>query len=145
MQAEKRDEISIYEYEKQLDDAYKKRLGVYYTPKEVCDFIVRTVDEILKREFGIEDGLGSDDVHIIEPAVGTGAFLISIFDYLNPQTEAEKQRLIARITAFEIDPNACNIAINNVANYLKMSQKDVEKMFINDNTLKYAEKNIFYP
>lgn len=80
----------------------RKSRGVWYTPEPVVDFIVRAVDDVLKTEFGLPDGLadtskvsvdwdtGQDDpktgkartikkdvhkVQILDPATGTGTFL----------------------------------------------------------------------
>ena len=50
-----------------------KMLGVVYTPTEVVDFIIRSVDEVLQSEFG--QTLGSEGVHIIDPFTGTGTFI----------------------------------------------------------------------
>ena len=65
------------------DPAEKKRRGVYYTPAPVVSYIVRSVDLLLRYEFGLEDGLAdrsanADDtprVIILDPAAGTGTFL----------------------------------------------------------------------
>ena len=50
-----------------------QKLGIVYTPVEVVDFIIRSVDEVLRDEFG--QTLGADGVHIIDPFVGTGTFI----------------------------------------------------------------------
>ena len=50
-----------------------KMLGIVYTPSEVVDFIIRSVDDVLRSEFG--QTLGSKDVHIIDPFAGTGTFI----------------------------------------------------------------------
>ncbi|MCL4283476.1 MAG: N-6 DNA methylase [Fimbriimonadaceae bacterium] len=87
------------EFLKDYDKEQKVERGVFYTPKPVVSFIVRSVHEILQKEFGLEDGLAStatwDDmvakheglakpegirgnepfVQILDPAVGTGTFL----------------------------------------------------------------------
>ena len=49
------------------------KLGIVYTPVEIVDFILRSVDELLRTEFG--QTLGSEGVHVIEPFVGTGTFI----------------------------------------------------------------------
>ena len=52
--------IHFYEdFLKAYDKAMRAKRGVFYTPSPVVQFIVRSVDEILKTEFGIEDGLAS--------------------------------------------------------------------------------------
>lgn len=50
-----------------------KRLGIVYTPVEVVDFIIHSVNDVLKSEFG--QTLGSENVHIIDPFTGTGTFI----------------------------------------------------------------------
>ena len=63
-------------YDKFFRTAFPKlsdRLGIVYTPVEVVDFILRSVDELLRSEFG--QTLGSEDVHIMDPFAGTGTFI----------------------------------------------------------------------
>jgi predicted helicase len=63
-------------YDKFFRGAFPKlteRLGIVYTPVEVVDFILHSVNELLQSEFG--QGLGSENVHIIDPFVGTGTFI----------------------------------------------------------------------
>ena len=48
-------------------------LGIVYTPAEIVDFIIRSVNEVLQDEFG--QTLGSEGVHILDPFVGTGTFI----------------------------------------------------------------------
>ena len=50
-----------------------KRMGVVYTPVEIVDFIIKSVDEALRRDFG--QNLGSEGVHVIDPFTGTGTFI----------------------------------------------------------------------
>ena len=49
------------------------RLGIVYTPVEIVDFMLRSVDQILRQEFGSH--LGASDVHILDPFTGTGTFI----------------------------------------------------------------------
>jgi predicted helicase len=63
-------------YDKFFRGAFPKlteRLGIVYTPVEVVDFILHSVNELLQSEFG--QSLGSENVHIIDPFVGTGTFI----------------------------------------------------------------------
>ncbi len=72
------------------DPARRKARGVYYTPSPVVAFIVRVVDELLQRDFGLRDGLADrttvqsksgKPVHrlqILDPATGTGTFLVEV-------------------------------------------------------------------
>ena len=50
--------------------------GIVYTPQPIVDFMVRSVEEILKKEFG--KSLSDEGVHIIDPFVGTGNFITRI-------------------------------------------------------------------
>ena len=50
-----------------------QRLGIVYTPVEVVDFIIHSINDVLKGEFG--QTLGSRNVHIIDPFTGTGTFI----------------------------------------------------------------------
>ncbi len=52
--------------------------GIVYTPQPIVDFMVRSVDDILKREFAKPDGLASDGVAILDPFVGTGNFHLRV-------------------------------------------------------------------
>jgi len=68
--------IVVELYDKFFKSAFphlSKKLGIVYTPVEVVDFIIRSVDELLRSEFG--QNLGSEGVHIIDPFVGTGTFI----------------------------------------------------------------------
>lgn len=49
------------------------RLGIVYTPVEVVDFIIHSVNDVLKSQFG--QTLGSKGVHILDPFTGTGTFI----------------------------------------------------------------------
>jgi len=64
--------------------------GIVYTPQAVVDFMVRSVDDILRREFGKGDGLASDGVAILDPFVGTGNFILRVMREM-PRTRLEKK------------------------------------------------------
>lgn len=108
------------------DKAMKVQRGVFYTPKPVVSFMVRTVDDVLRTEFGlplgladtttwgefvsahpeskIPDGVKADEpfVKILDPATGTGTFLVEVIDLIHRRMmeeawkgkpAAEKRRL----------------------------------------------------
>jgi predicted helicase len=50
-----------------------RKMGIVYTPIEIVDFILRSVDETLLRDFG--QGIGAKGVHVIDPFTGTGTFI----------------------------------------------------------------------
>ena len=108
-------ETFLGEYDKKL----KKARGVWYTPEPVVKFIVRAVDDILKSEFGLSQGLadtsktkiqiksaqGGDrrfkdghkriekEVHkvqILDPATGTGTFLAEVVKHIYTKFENQQ-------------------------------------------------------
>ena len=50
--------------------------GIVYTPQEIVDFMCASVDEVLKREF--ETSISESGVQIIDPAVGTGSYIVNL-------------------------------------------------------------------
>ncbi|MBP8001627.1 MAG: N-6 DNA methylase [Chloroflexi bacterium] len=52
--------------------------GIVYTPQPIVEFMVRSVDDILRREFGKAEGLASEGVAILDPFVGTGNFILRV-------------------------------------------------------------------
>lgn len=76
--------IHFYEdFLEEYDPDLRKKMGAYYTPQPVVQFIVRSVDHLLKKEFGLTEGLAdtsktTNNIHkvqILDPAVGTGTFI----------------------------------------------------------------------
>lgn len=60
--------------------------GIVYTPQPIVDFMVRSVEELLRREFG--RSLADEGVHILDPFVGTGNFLVRLMREI-PKTKLE--------------------------------------------------------
>ncbi len=56
--------------------------GVYYTPPQVISYIVRSVDRLLKTELNRPEGLADDNTLILDPATGTGSFLLTVLDHI---------------------------------------------------------------
>ena len=68
--------IVVELYDKFFRNAFPKmteRLGIVYTPVEVVDFIIHSVNDVLQEEFG--QTFGSEGVHILDPFTGTGTFI----------------------------------------------------------------------
>ena len=61
-----------------FDPALRKQLGVWYTPAEVVRYMVARVDRALKDDMGIADGLAADNVYVLDPCCGTGAYLAEV-------------------------------------------------------------------
>lgn len=88
------------------------RLGIVYTPVEVVDFILHSVNDLLKQEFG--QTLGSKGVHIIDPFTGTGTFITRLLqsDLIRPEELTHKYK--HEIHANEIVLLAYYIAAINI-------------------------------
>ena len=86
--------------------------GVYYTPPQVISYIVRSVDSLLKTELNRPDGLANDDTLILDPATGTGGFLLTVLDHVRKYvaetygaaewTQYVNAQLVKRIFGFEL-------------------------------------------
>jgi hypothetical protein len=83
--------IHFYEdFLKEYDPELRKKMGAYYTPLPVVQFIVRSVDYLLKKDFGLTAGLadtsklanGIHKVQILDPAVGTGTFISAVINII---------------------------------------------------------------
>ncbi|MFT6215249.1 MAG: putative helicase [Roseivirga sp.] len=74
--AEGKQRIIIELYDKFFKTAFPKmveQLGIVYTPVEVVDFIIHSVNDVLKQEFG--RSISDENVHILDPFTGTGTFI----------------------------------------------------------------------
>lgn len=66
-------------YESFFKNAFPKSadaMGVVYTPVEIVDFILRSVDDVLRSEFG--RSLSDEGVHVLDPFTGTGTFIVRL-------------------------------------------------------------------
>ena len=61
-----------------FDPDLRKQLGVWYTPAEVVRYMVARVDKALKDDLGIPDGLAGENVFVLDPCCGTGAYLAEV-------------------------------------------------------------------
>jgi predicted helicase len=59
------------------------KLGVVYTPNEIVRFMVKSTDYLLQKHFN--KGMADKNVHILDPATGTGTFITDIIDYIPSQ------------------------------------------------------------
>ncbi len=128
----------IYLYEKFLA-AYDKKLrqakGVYYTPPQVVNFIVRAIDDILINTFKIKDGLGDrNKVTVLDFATGTGTFLVEvlqqIFDKLPTGSGKKdfvvKEHVLKNIFGFEYLIAPYTIAHLKLSQFLKDNGYNLE-------------------
>lgn len=97
-----------------FDPELRKELGVWYTPNEVVSYMVARVDKALRDDLGVEDGLASEQVYILDPCCGTGAFLAAVLKRIDASLEAKgfgalkgqmvKKAALSRVFGFEIMP-----------------------------------------
>jgi len=95
-----------------LSDEVFKSLGIAYTPVEVVDYIIRSVEDLLNREFAVS--LGDEGVHIIDPFVGTGTFITRLLQSGIIKPEALPRKYAEEIHANEINLLAYYIAAINI-------------------------------
>ena len=112
------------------DPALRKARGVWYTPAPVVNFIVRAVDDILKTEFNLPQGLADNSktkikvngyglkpvekevhkVQILDPATGTGTFLAEVVKHIHKKFARQQgiwsnyveTHLLPRLNGFEL-------------------------------------------
>lgn len=82
----------LYFYEpflESFDPDLRKELGVWYTPPEIVRYQVRRVDQLLRAELGCRDGLADPDVVVLDPACGTGAYLVEVLLCINERLQEQ--------------------------------------------------------
>ena len=61
-----------------FDPDLRRQLGVWYTPAEVVRYMVARVDRALRDDLGVADGLAAENVYVLDPCCGTGAYLAEV-------------------------------------------------------------------
>lgn len=115
--AEGKQRIIIELYDKFFKTAFPKmveKLGIVYTPIEVVDFIIHSVNDVLKREFG--RGIGDENVHILDPFTGTGTFVTRLIQSGLIDSKQLAHKYKHEIHANEIVLLAYYIAAVNIEN-----------------------------
>ena len=97
-----------------FDPELRKQLGVWYTPTEVVRYMVARVDKALKDDLNIPDGLAADNVYVLDPCCGTGAYLAEVLRRIAENLTGKgmgalagarvKQAAMNRVFGFEIMP-----------------------------------------
>ena len=157
----KQDDPIIHFYETFLaayDPLLRKSRGVWYTPEPVVNFIVRAVDDILKTEFNLPQGLADtsktkikvdyqgkkveQEVHrvqVLDPATGTGTFLAQVIKHIHQKFKNQagiwpkyvENDLIPRLNGFELLMTSYAMA------HLKMDILLTETGFTNPNNKRF--------
>ena len=95
-----------------FDPELRKQLGVWYTPREVVQYMVARVDRALRDDLGVAKGLADENVVVLDPCCGTGAFLVETLRYIAESLSGQgaaagemlRQAAQERIFGFEIMP-----------------------------------------
>lgn len=97
-----------------FDPTLRKELGVWYTPPEIVEYMVSRIDKVLKEELSIKEGLADPRVYVLDPAAGTGSYLVEILRIIAGRLKQEgtdaliaddlKRAAMERILGFEILP-----------------------------------------
>lgn len=115
--SEGKQKIIVELYDKFFKVAFPKmveQLGIVYTPTEVVDFIIHSVDDVLKKEFG--RGLTDQNVNILDPFTGTGTFITRLLQSGLINKEDLQRKYEKEIFANEIVLLAYYIAAVNIEN-----------------------------
>ena len=97
-----------------FDPDLRKQLGVWYTPADVVRYMVARVDKALQDDLGIADGLAAENVYVLDPCCGTGAYLAEVLRRIAAHFDRRglgalagarvKQAALERVFGFEIMP-----------------------------------------
>ena len=123
-----------------FDPALRKQLGVWYTPSEVVRYMVARVDRALKDDLGIPDGLAAENVYVLDPCCGTGAYLAEVLRRIAANLEGRglgalagarvKQAATGRVFGFEIMPAPFVVAHLQVG----LTMQDLDAPLADDGT-----------
>ena len=123
-----------------FDPALRKQLGVWYTPSEVVRYMVARVDRALKDDLGIPDGLAAENVYVLDPCCGTGAYLAEVLRRIAANLEGRglgalagarvKQAATERVFGFEIMPAPFVVAHLQVG----LTMQDLDAPLADDGT-----------
>ena len=123
-----------------FDPALRKQLGVWYTPTEVVRYMVARVDKALKDDLGIPEGLAADNVYVLDPCCGTGAYLAEVLRRIAANLQGQglgaltgarvKQAAMKRVFGFEIMPAPFVVAHLQVG----LTMQDLDAPLADDET-----------
>ncbi len=117
-------------YEKFFKYAFPKtaeKLGIVYTPIEIVDFIINSVETIMSKEFG--SSLSEENVHIIDPFTGTGTFIARLLQSGHINKKDLIKKYTKEIHANEINLLAYYIAAVNIESVFSSMNSDKYKPF----------------
>ncbi|RLJ97927.1 DEAD/DEAH box helicase [Tenacibaculum discolor] len=115
--AEGKQRIIIELYDKFFKTAFPKmveQLGIVYTPVEVVDFIIHSVNDVLQKEFN--RSISDENIHILDPFTGTGTFITRLLQSGLIKKEDLQRKYTKELHANEIVLLAYYIAAVNIEN-----------------------------
>ncbi len=121
-----------------FDPGLRKQLGVWYTPTEVVRYMVARVDRALKDDLDIADGLAAENVYVLDPCCGTGAYLAEVLRRIAANLKGRglgalagarvKQAATERVFGFEIMPAPFVVAHLQVG----LTMQDLDTPLVDD-------------
>jgi hypothetical protein len=117
------------------DPELRKKLGVWYTPEEIVKYQVSRVDQVLRQELGIADGLADPNVFVLDPCCGTGAYLVEVLRRIHLTLKDNsvgevvrglrvKEAALQRVFGFEVLPAPFVISHLQLGMLLQTSEKE---------------------
>jgi hypothetical protein len=142
-------EAWLYFYEDFLevyDNELRKQTGSYYTPPAVVGAMVSLVDEVLRTpRFGLHSGLASSAVTVVDPAVGTGTFMLGVLRRIADTVNSDEgpgsvkgavQEALKRLIAFEMQLGPFAVAqlriLAEIVDFSGAPPKTAPRMFVTD-------------
>jgi predicted helicase len=128
--AEGKQRIIIELYDKFFKTAFPKmveKLGIVYTPVEVVDFIIHSVEDVLQKEFG--RSISDENVHVLDPFTGTGTFITRLLQSGLIQAKDLHRKYANELHANEIVLLAYYIAAVNIENAFHDATPDPDDGF----------------
>ncbi|MCZ0943683.1 MAG: N-6 DNA methylase, partial [Gammaproteobacteria bacterium] len=123
-----------------FDPALRKQLGVWYTPTEVVRYMVARVDKALKDDLDIPEGLAAENVFVLDPCCGTGAYMAEVLRRIAANLHGQglgalagarvKQAATERVFGFEIMPAPFVVAHLQVG----LTMQDLDAPLAEDST-----------
>jgi predicted helicase len=115
--AQGKQRIIIELYDKFFKNAFPKmaeQLGIVYTPVEIVDFIIHSVNDVLKKEF--DRYISDENIHVLDPFTGTGTFITRLLQSGLLKDTDLKRKYKQELHANEIVLLAYYIATVNIEN-----------------------------
>ena len=123
-----------------FDPVLRKQLGVWYTPSAVVHYMVARVDQALREDLGIADGLAAENVYVLDPCCGTGAYLAEVLRRIAANLDGRglgalvgsrvRQAATERVFGFEIMPAPFVVAHLQVG----LTMQDLDAPLADDGT-----------